>query len=61
MTWHRLHVLVTRDDYEWLRREAFLRRTSIGEVVRALLTQAQANQKGNRERSDTAAERRRKA
>ncbi|MBW2672562.1 MAG: hypothetical protein JRD89_03985 [Deltaproteobacteria bacterium] len=48
--WHKLHVLVNKVQYTWLRAESFTRGISIGEVIRRLIDEAR--EKRSQSRSD---------
>ena len=41
---HRLQILVTIEQHEWLRKEAFEKRISMGDLIRDLLDRAMKEQ-----------------
>jgi hypothetical protein len=38
--WHKLHVLVSKIQYAWLKAESFTQGISIGEIIRRLIDEA---------------------
>lgn len=38
--WHRLQILVTKEQLRWLKAESYTRSKSIGEIIRELLAEA---------------------
>lgn len=42
MDWHRLQIMVTKEQYCWLRAESYTRGKSIAEIIRDLVTEARS-------------------
>jgi hypothetical protein len=43
--WHRLQVLISKEQLQWLRLQAFRTGSSIGKIVRDLINKAMENSK----------------
>jgi hypothetical protein len=43
--WHRLQILISKEQLKWLKEQAFKRDKSIGEIVRGLISRAMGKEK----------------
>jgi len=43
--WHRLQVLITKEQHKWLKKESLRREKSIGEIIRSIIAKAMGEKK----------------
>lgn len=46
MEWHRLQILITPEQFRWLKRKSFTEARSIGEIIRQLVAETMQTKSG---------------